>query len=668
MTESGQFPLLEQINDPADVRQLDQDQLHQLAGELRAFLIQSVGQTGGHLASGLGTVELTIALHHVFNTPTDKLVWDVGHQSYPHKILTGRRKRMQSLRLLGGLAGFPKRDESPYDTFGVGHSSTSISAALGMAIAARHDEYEGETKKAVAIIGDGAMTAGMAFEALNHAGSLDANLLVILNDNDMSISPNVGGLSNYLARVLSSKLYVTAKEGSKKVLSHIPNMWEIAKRAEEHVKGMVVPGTLFEELGFNYIGPIDGHDMDTLVKTLQNLKSLKGPQFLHIVTKKGKGFKPAEENPCAFHGVGAYDPDTGEALKPPSTAKTGQQTPTYTKVFGNWICDMAAKDPQLMGITPAMREGSGMVEFSEQYPDRYFDVGIAEQHSVTLAAGMACENLKPVVAIYSTFLQRAYDQLIHDVALQNLPVMFAIDRAGLVGPDGPTHAGTFDLSYLRCVPNMVVMAPADEAECRKMLTTGFEHNGPSAVRYPRGFGPGVQPADNLESLPIGKAEVRATGQRTAILAFGSMVAPAQKVAEVLGATVVNMRFVKPLDETLILELAGKHELLVTVEENVVSGGAGSAVNECLIAHDISIPMINLGLPDQFVEQGTHGELLSLCGLDAEGIQNSIETYFANKAGGTLSSSDASSVESSDSSTTATGTTAPIQLASSAKIP
>ena len=658
MTESGQFPLLEQINDAADVRQLDQDQLKQLADELRTFLIQSVGQTGGHLASGLGTVELTIALHHVFNTPTDSLVWDVGHQSYPHKILTGRRKRMDSLRLLGGLAGFPKREESPYDTFGVGHSSTSISAALGMAIAARHTEDEGETKKAVAIIGDGAMTAGMAFEALNHAGSLDANLLVILNDNDMSISPNVGGLSNYLARVLSSKLYVTAKEGSKKVLSQIPSMWEIAKRAEEHVKGMVIPGTLFEELGFNYIGPIDGHDMETLVKTLQNLKSLKGPQFLHIVTKKGKGFKPAEENPCAFHGVSAYDPDTGEALTSPSSSKSGQQTPTYTKVFGSWICDMAAKDPQLMGITPAMREGSGLVEFSEQYPDRYFDVGIAEQHSVTLAAGMACEGLKPVVAIYSTFLQRAYDQLIHDVALQNLPVMFAIDRAGLVGPDGPTHAGTFDLSYLRCVPNMVVMAPADEAECRKMLTTGFEHNGPSAVRYPRGFGPGEQPADDLESLPIGKAEVRATGQRTAILAFGSMVAPAQKVAEVLGATVVNMRFVKPLDETLILELAGKHELLVTVEENVVSGGAGSAVNECLAAHNITIPMINLGLPDRFIEQGTHGELLSLCGLDAEGIQNSIEAYFANKPGGTVSSGDASNADS----------TTPIQLASSAKIP
>ena len=654
MTESGNYPLLEQINDPADVRQLGQDQLSQLVDELRAFLIQSVGQTGGHLASGLGTVELTIALHRVFNTPTDCLVWDVGHQSYPHKILTGRRKRMDSLRLFGGLAGFPKRAESPYDTFGVGHSSTSISAALGMAIAARKAEKEGEaSKKVVAIIGDGAMTAGMAFEALNHAGSLDANLLVILNDNDMSISPNVGGLSNYLARVLSSKLYVTAKEGSKKVLSQIPNMWEIAKRAEEHVKGMVIPGTLFEELGFNYIGPIDGHDVDVLVKTLKNLKSLKGPQFLHIVTRKGKGFKPAEDNPCAFHGVGAYDPDTGEPLSNPSPTKQGQQVPTYTKVFGKWICDMAAKDSRLMGITPAMREGSGLVGFSELYPDRYFDVGIAEQHSVTLAAGMACEKLKPVVAIYSTFLQRAYDQLIHDVALQNLPVTFAIDRAGLVGPDGPTHAGTFDLSYLRCVPNMVVMAPADEAECRKMLTTGYEHNGPSAVRYPRGFGPGVQPADNLESLPIGKAEVRSTGQRTAILAFGSMVAPAQIAGENLGATVVNMRFVKPLDEALILELAEQHELLVTIEENVVSGGAGNAVNECLAAHDVTVSMINLGLPDRFIEQGTHGELLSLCGLDAEGIQDSIETHFINKANDESSSAK---------------TTTPIALATAAKIP
>lgn len=632
MTESAQFPLLEQINDPEDVRQLSLDQLNQLADELRAFLIQSVGQTGGHLASGLGTVELTIALHHVFNTPKDNLVWDVGHQSYPHKILTGRRDRMDTLRQYGGLAGFPKREESPYDTFGVGHSSTSISAALGMAIAAQHATNEEEAnKKVVAVIGDGAMTAGMAFEALNHAGSLDANLLVILNDNDMSISPNVGGLSNYLAKVLSSKLYVNAKEGSKKVLSQIPSMWELAKRAEEHVKGMVIPGTLFEELGFNYIGPIDGHDMDVLVTTLKNLKKLKGPQFLHIVTCKGKGFKPAEDNPCKYHGVGTYDPDTGEPLTKPASDKAEPQSPTYTKVFGNWICDMAAKDSRLMGITPAMREGSGLVEYSEQFPDRYFDVGIAEQHSVTLAAGMACDGLKPVVAIYSTFLQRAYDQLIHDVALQNLPVLFAIDRAGLVGADGPTHAGNFDLSYLRCIPNMVVMAPADEAECRKMLSTGFEHDGPSAVRYPRGFGPGEQPAADLDTLPIGKAEVRKMGKRTAILAFGSMVTPALVAGEALGATVVNMRFVKPLDETLVMEIAEQHELLVTIEENTVIGGAGSAVNECLLAHGISIPVINLGLPDKFIEHGSHDVLLSKCGLDASGIEGTIKAYYDNPA-------------------------------------
>lgn len=626
MTQSAEFPLLETINDPSDLRQLDMAQLGQLAEELRTFLIQSVGQTGGHLASGLGTVELTIALHHVFNTPQDNLVWDVGHQSYPHKILTGRREQMDTLRQYGGLAGFPKREESPYDTFGVGHSSTSISAALGMAIAAQHAENEEDrNKRVVAVIGDGAMTAGMAFEALNHAGALDANLLVVLNDNDMSISPNVGGLSNYLARVLSSKLYVTAREGSKKVLSQIPSMWELAKRAEEHVKGMVIPGTLFEELGFNYIGPIDGHDVEVLVKTLKNLKDLKGPQFLHIVTCKGKGFKPAEENPCAFHGVGTYDPDTGESL----TSQSGHQSQTYTEVFGHWICDMAAKDKRLMGITPAMREGSGLVEFSEHYPDRYFDVGIAEQHSVTLAAGMACDGLKPVVAIYSTFLQRAYDQLIHDVALQNLPVLFAIDRAGLVGPDGPTHAGSFDLSYLRCIPNMLVMAPADEAECRKMLSTGFGHDGPSAVRYPRGFGPGEQPANDLTTLPIGKAEVRKFGKRTAILAFGSMVAPAQTAAEALGATVVNMRFVKPLDEALIQEMAEQHELLVTVEENAVQGGAGSAVNECLAAHDITVPVINLGLPDQFIEHGAHDVLLSSIGLDSAGIQAAIKTYYEN---------------------------------------
>jgi 1-deoxy-D-xylulose-5-phosphate synthase len=624
MSDTPGFPLLETINSPDDVRQLDAGQLRELADELRTFLIQTVGQTGGHLASGLGTVELTIALHYVFNTPQDKLVWDVGHQSYPHKILTGRRQRMDSLRQLGGIAGFPKREESPYDTFGVGHSSTSISAALGMAIAARQ---QGRDDKVVAVIGDGAMTAGMAFEALNHAGSLDANLLVVLNDNDMSISPNVGGLSNYLARILSGKLYLAAREGSKKVLSQIPNMWELAKRVEEHAKGMVIPGTLFEELGFNYIGPIDGHDMDSLVKTLHNLKSLHGPQFLHIVTKKGKGFAPAEENPCAYHGVGSYDPDTGESL----TEGKAPSGPTYTQVFGDWICDMAAAEPRLMGITPAMREGSGLVQFSEQFPAQYFDVGIAEQHAVTLAAGMACDGLKPVVAIYSTFLQRAYDQLIHDVALQNLPVLFAIDRAGLVGADGPTHAGSFDLSYLRCIPNMVVMAPADEAECRQMLTTGYRHNGPAAVRYPRGFGPGVLPQADFDTLPLGKAEVRLSGQGVALLAFGSMVAPAVAAGSALGATVVNMRFVKPLDQALLLELAGRHNLLVTVEENAISGGAGSAVNECLAAHGVSVPIINLGLPDRFVEQGGHGELLAQCGLDAAGIQRSVAAHLADTA-------------------------------------
>jgi 1-deoxy-D-xylulose-5-phosphate synthase len=615
-----ELPLLEQINDAEDLRQLAPDQLKPLAEELRAFLIQSVGQTGGHLASGLGTVELTIALHYVFNTPHDRLVWDVGHQSYPHKILTGRRGRMDNLRRHGGLAGFPKREESPYDTFGVGHSSTSISAALGMALATRNEAVD---RKVVAIIGDGAMTAGMAFEALNHAGSLDANLLVVLNDNDMSISPNVGGLSNYLARILSGKLYLTAREGSKKMLSTIPNMWELARRTEEHVKGMVIPGTLFEELGFNYIGPIDGHDLDSLVKTLGNLKPLKGPQFLHVVTKKGKGFGPAENNPCAYHGVGAYDPDTGEPL----TRDDGKQGPTYTQVFGDWICDMAARDERLMGITPAMREGSGLVRFSEDYPERYLDVGIAEQHAVTLAAGMACDGFKPVVAIYSTFLQRAYDQLIHDVAIQNLPVLFAIDRAGLVGADGPTHAGSFDLSYLRCVPNLVVMAPADEAECRCMLSTGFAHDGPAAVRYPRGFGPGMLPQTNFETLPIGKAEQRLTGTHVAILAFGSRVAPAIEAGQVLGASVVNMRFVKPLDEALILKMAGQHELLITVEENAVSGGAGSAVNECLSAHGVTLPIINLGLPDRFVEHGAHAELLSLCGLDAYGIQAAVAAYW-----------------------------------------
>ncbi len=617
----SEFPLLEHIDDAKDLRQLAPDQLAPLADELRAFLIQSVGQTGGHLASGLGTVELTIALHYVFNTPHDRLVWDVGHQSYPHKILTGRRDRMDTMRKQGGIAGFPKRDESPYDTFGVGHSSTSISAALGMALAAQQADEEREV---VAVIGDGAMTAGMAFEALNHAGALDANLLVVLNDNDMSISANVGGLSNYLARILSGKLYLTAREGSKKVLSTIPSMWELAKRMEEHAKGMVIPGTLFEELGFNYIGPIDGHDLDTLIKTLGNLKSLEGPQFLHVVTKKGKGFAPAEENPCAFHGVGSYDPDTGEPLNRPA----GGSGPTYTQVFSDWICDMAATDQRLIGITPAMREGSGLVRFSEEYANRYQDVGIAEQHAVTLAAGMACEGLKPVVAIYSTFLQRAYDQLIHDVAIQNLPILFAIDRAGLVGADGPTHAGNFDLSFLRCIPNMLVMAPADEAECRQMLSTGFRHDGPAAVRYPRGFGPGTLPAQDLDTLPIGRAELRREGTGVAILAFGSMVSPAEQAGRESGATVVNMRFVKPLDEALILQLAKTHGAFVTVEESVIAGGAGSAVSECLAAHSINLPITHLGLPDRFVEHGDHQQLLSACGLDVAAIRHAVESLQA----------------------------------------
>jgi 1-deoxy-D-xylulose-5-phosphate synthase len=617
MTEQTAYPLLRSIDSPADLRHLSESQLTVLAQELRAFLIESVSRTGGHLAAGLGTVELTIALHYVFDTPNDRLVWDVGHQTYPHKILTGRRERMSTLRKSGGLAGFPKRDESPYDTFGVGHSSTSISAALGMALAARQQK---NPRHVVAVIGDGALTAGMAFEALNHAGDLDANLLVILNDNDMSISPNVGGMSNYLARVLSGKVYSSMREGSKKVLSHMPPVWELARRAEEHVKGMMVPGTLFEELGFNYIGPIDGHDVHTLIKTLRNLKSLKGPRFLHIVTRKGKGYAPAESNPCVYHGVSPFKIETGLSVSGPGAK------PTYTQVFGDWLCDMAAQDTRLVGITPAMREGSGLVAFSERFPTRYFDVGISEQHSVTLAAGLACEGLKPVVAIYSTFLQRGYDQLIHDVALQNLPVLFAIDRAGLVGPDGPTHAGSFDLSYLRCIPNMVIMAPADENECRQMLSTGFQIEGPAAVRYPRGVGPGVAVQSSLEPLPVGKAELRRSGQRVALLAFGSMLAPALDAAETLNATVINMRFVKPLDADMLARVAAEHELLVTLEENAVAGGAGSAVNECLAALQLQTPVINMGLPDRFIEHGTHAELLAGCGLDSAGILARVSEY------------------------------------------
>jgi 1-deoxy-D-xylulose-5-phosphate synthase len=603
--------ILTHINSPEDLRQLDKKQLPQLAEELRTLIIDSVQQTGGHISSNLGVIELTIALHYVFDTPTDRLVWDVGHQSYVHKILTGRRDQMNTMRQPGGLSGFPKRSESEYDTFGVGHSSTSISAALGMALAAQANN---DPRHAVAIIGDGALTAGQAFEALAHAGDLSANLLVILNDNEMSISKNVGGMANYLAKLLSGSFYASAREGSKRVLEKIPPAWEIAKRAEEHVKGMMVPGTLFEEMGFNYIGPIDGHDIDTLIATMTNLKKRKGPQFLHIVTKKGKGYEPAELHPCKYHGV--------------SPANSKSSGPSYTQVFGRWLCDMARLDPDLFGITPAMCEGSGLNRFAEDFPERYFDVGIAEQHSVTLAAGLACEGKKPVVAIYSTFLQRAYDQLIHDVAIQNLNVLFAIDRAGLVGADGPTHAGSFDLSFLRCIPNMIIMAPADENECRQMLTTGFRYNGPAAVRYPRGSGNGTPVEPALTSLEIGKAQVKRQGEKVAILAFGSMVTAAEQAAEQINATVVNMRFVKPLDTDIINHIADSHDLLITIEENAVMGGAGSAVNEYLreINHPVAIKL--MGLPDTFIEHGVHSSMLSECGLDATGILHTINQHFA----------------------------------------
>ncbi|MDD5035001.1 MAG: 1-deoxy-D-xylulose-5-phosphate synthase [Methylococcaceae bacterium] len=624
MSESKTSSLLHGINSPADLRQLPEEQLPKLAEELRAFLLESVSQSGGHLAAGLGTVDLTIALHYVFNTPDDKLVWDVGHQAYPHKILTGRRDRMHTIRKQGGVSAFPAREENEFDTFGVGHSSTSISAALGMAIAARLDKSD---RHAVAIIGDGGLTGGMAFEALNHAGALDANLLVILNDNEMSISPNVGALNNYLAKILSSKFYSSVREGSKQLLIRsMPSVWELARRAEEHVKGMVAPGTLFEELGFNYIGPVDGHDMDVLITTLRNLRELPpGPRFLHVVTKKGKGYLPAELDPVAYHGVGCFDPSKDHLPK----SKPG--SPTYTEVFGRWLCDEAAVESKLLGITPAMREGSGLVAFSEKFPERYFDVGIAEQHAVTLAAGQACEGYHPVVAIYSTFLQRAYDQLIHDVALQNLPVLFAIDRAGLVGPDGPTHAGSFDFSYMRCLPNLVLMAPADENECRQMLHTGFHHPGPAAVRYPRGKGPGVEVDKKLTALAIGKAEIKRQGKGVAILAFGSMVTPAVAVGEKLDATVVNMRFIKPLDEAVVLSLIKTHDCIVTVEENAIPGGAGAAVNEFLIAQGHLPPLLNLGLPDRFVEQGSREECLACCGLDVDGIATSITRFLERTA-------------------------------------
>jgi 1-deoxy-D-xylulose-5-phosphate synthase len=611
------FPLLETIDSPADLRKLSRPELKQLCGELRECVLQNVSRTGGHLSSNLGTVELTVALHYVFNTPYDRLVWDVGHQTYPHKILTGRRLRMPSLRQHGGLSGFPQRSESEFDTFGTAHSSTSISAALGMAHAAK---LKGEDRHAVAIIGDGALTGGMAFEAMNNVGVSLADMLVILNDNDMSISPPVGALNRYLARLMSGKFYAAAREGAKSVLKHTP-LYEFARRFEEHTKGMVVPGTIFEEFGLNYVGPIDGHDLDSLIPTLENLRDAKGPQFLHVVTKKGMGYKLAEADPINYHGPGKFDPAVG-LVKPATPAKL-----TFTQVFGQWLCDQAAADQRLVGITPAMREGSGMVEFERRFPARYHDVGIAEQHAVTFAAGLACEGLKPVVAIYSTFLQRGYDQLIHDVALQNLPVVFALDRAGLVGADGPTHAGAYDIAYLRCVPHMSVLAPADEAECRMALSTAFAHGHPVAVRYPRGAGAGTVPATTLETLPWGRGEVRRHGHRIAILAFGTMLYPALQAAEALDATVANMRFVKPLDDALVHSLARSHDAIVTLEEGSLMGGAGSAILESLAAADIQVPVLQLGLPDVFVEHGDPALLLKLCGLDATGIEQSIRRRF-----------------------------------------
>ena len=622
-----QYPLLSRVNDPADLRKLARPELKALAAELRAYVLESVSQTGGHLSSNLGTVELTVALHHVFNTPYDRLVWDVGHQTYPHKILTGRRERMHTLRQFGGISGFPRRDESPYDTFGTAHSSTSISAALGMALAAKR---KGEQRHAVAVIGDGAMTAGMAFEALNNAGVADCNLLVILNDNDMSISPPVGALNRYLAQLMSGQFYAAAKNVGKSVLKNAPPLLELAKRLEQQAKGMVLPATLFEKFGFNYIGPIDGHDLDSLIPTLENIKSLPGPQFLHVVTKKGQGYKLAEQDPVAYHGPGKFDPSVG-LMQPATPPKQ-----TFTQVFGQWLCDMAAQDQRLVGITPAMREGSGMVEFHRRFPDRYYDVGIAEQHAVTFAAGMACEGVKPVVAIYSTFLQRAYDQMIHDVALQNLPVVFALDRSGLVGADGATHAGAYDIAFIRCIPNMALACPADERECRQLLSTAYAQDHPVAVRYPRGSGVGVAPLPGLEGLPYGKGELRRTrqgggaGPRIAILAFGTLLYPALQAAESLDATVANMRWAKPLDTALLLDLAASHDALVTVEEGCTMGGAGSAVCEALNAAGVLKPVLQLGLPDSFIEHGDQARLLALQGLDAEGMERAIRQRFVGE--------------------------------------
>ncbi|MBP7132156.1 MAG: 1-deoxy-D-xylulose-5-phosphate synthase [Aquabacterium sp.] len=629
------YPLLSRIDQPADIRHLSRSELKQLAHELRDYLLHSVSRTGGHLSSNLGTVELTIALHYVFHTPDDRLVWDVGHQTYPHKILTGRRDQMPTLRQYGGMSGFPRRDESAYDTFGTAHSSTSISAALGMALGA---QLKGEKRKAVAIIGDGAMTAGMAFEAMNNAGvphdGKMPDMLVVLNDNDMSISPPVGALNRHLARLMSGGFYAAARESAKEVLRHAPPLFELARKLEVHAKGMVVPATIFEEFGFNYVGPIDGHDLDSLIPTLENLRERSGPQFLHVVTKKGYGYKLAEADPIAYHGPGKFDPAVGLV----KAAPVSPPKPTFTQVFGQWLCDMATHDPRLVAITPAMREGSGMVEFHKKHPSRYFDVGIAEQHAITFAGGLACEGMKPVVAIYSTFLQRGYDQMIHDVALQNLPVVFALDRAGIVGADGATHMGAFDIAFVRCIPNMSMIAPADEAECRQALSAAYAQNHPVCVRYPRGAGAGVPVPTDLTPLPWGKAEVRrqvqvpVAGKRVAILAFGTLLYPALQAGEALDATVVNMRFVKPLDTELLLEMAGSHDLLVTVEEGCVQGGAGSAVAEALSAEGVNTPLMMLGLPDAFVEHGEPAKLLALCGLDAEGIEQSVRERRAQLAG------------------------------------
>ncbi|MEE8107811.1 MAG: 1-deoxy-D-xylulose-5-phosphate synthase [Gammaproteobacteria bacterium] len=618
MSATDKRSLLSRIDNPSALRGLSADELQILTDELRAYLIDTVSTMGGHFAAGLGTVELTVALHHVFDTPHDRLVWDVGHQAYPHKVLTGRRDLLHTIKKEGGLAPFPKREESEYDTFGGGHASTSISAALGMAIANAHQKGD---RRVVAVIGDGALSGGMAFEALNHAGSLNIDLLVILNDNDMSISENVGAMSNYLARVLSGKVYSHLREGSKKVLERMPTVWELARRSEEHFKGMVLPGTLFEEMGLNFIGPIDGHDLPTLVSTLRNIRKLKGPQFLHIVTRKGKGYEPAEADPITWHGPGPFDAATGVLHKKPAPG------PSYSKIFGDWLCDIAEQDERVIGITPAMREGSGMVEFEKRFPDRYFDVAIAEQHAITLAAGMACEGLKPVVAIYSTFLQRGYDQLIHDVALQKLPVLFAIDRAGLVGSDGATHQGSFDFSYMRAIPNLVLMAPADENECRQMLYTGITLDQPAAVRYPRGNGPGVEVEQKMRALAIGKAQIRREGKNLVIMSFGAMLETAMFAGADLDATVVNMRFVKPLDEELILAMAKTHGGIVTVEENVIAGGAGSAVAELLATHDLQIPLLHLGIPDAFIEHGSQDSCRRDAGLDKDSVLRTIRRWW-----------------------------------------